>query len=338
MTPIFRLLATLTLGAAALPAASARAAGDFDAKVPPDFQLVVADQRQQLQVAFAASGEQKKLPFKVKFADFRGGPAILEAFRGGALDLAIVGDAPPVQAHVSGYPLPIVGAKLTDAPTYRYALKPGSDIRKLGDLRGKKIAYAEGTAVQPFVLATLQKAGLTKKDVTLVPLRIVDFTDAVRTGEVDIAPMNEPPFSRYLTSFKKDGAQALDLGAQEGLPRNLNYLYASQTSLRDPVRTAAIAAFVRHWAKAVQWTEANPEAWIKAYYVKSQNLPADVGATVHASQGKSSFPALSAVVPRQQHIIDLIHAAGEIPKRLEAKEEFDFRFDQIGAQAAKSDL
>ncbi len=307
----------------------------LDAPIPPGTKLIVADQRQFLQVSFEASGELKKLPFQVQFADFRGGPAILEAFRGGALDLAIVGNGPPVQAHVSGFPLPIVGGKVTDAITYRIALRPGSDIQKLADLRGKKIAYTEGTAVQPFVLFVLNKLGLSKKDVTLVPLRIVDFTDAVRTGAIDAATMNEPPLSRYLTLFKKDGAQVLPDTEHEGLPVNVNYLYASQSALRDPVKTAAIAAFVRHWVKATQWTEANSQAWIQAYYVKSQGLPADVGATVHAAQGKSSFPRLSEFVPGQQQIIDLIHGAGEIPRRLDAAEEFDLRFDAVGARAAQ---
>lgn len=327
-------LKSLLLLVASLSVQPLLAQSALDAAIPPGTKLVVADQRQFLQVSFAASGELKKLPFQVQFADFRGGPAILEAFRGGALDLAVVGNGPPVQAHVSGYPLPIVGAKITDVSPYRYALRPGSDIKKLADLRGKKIAYTEGTAVQPFVLYTLNKLGLTKQDVTLVPLRIVDFTDAVRTGAVDAATMNEPPLSRYLTLFKKDGAQVLPEAEHEGLPLYVSYLYASQAALRDPVKTAAIAAFVRHWVKATQWTEDNADAWIQAYYVKSQGLPADVGATVHAAQGRSSFPKLGAFIPGQQEIIDLIHGAGEIPKRLDAAEEFDLRFDDVGARAA----
>lgn len=333
-----RLMIALLLGASAIGTASAQTSSAFSTPVPASTQLVVADQRQQLQVAFAASGEDKKLPFKVKFADFRGGPAILEAFRAGSLDVAIVGDAPPIQAHVSGNPLPIVGARHFTAVTYQYALRPGLSISSLNDIRGKKIAYAEGTATQSFVLATLNKIGLSKKDVSLVPLRIVDFLDAVRSGAVDVAPLNEPPFSRYLTHFKKDGASALAEKEVAGLPQGLSYLYASPAALKDPVKSAAIAQFVAHWVKASQWTDDNEQAWVQAYYVKSQNLPAEVGKVVHQSLGKSSFPRLSDLIERQQNTINLIFSAGEIPKKLDAKEEFDLRFNDIAANAARSTL
>ena len=333
-----RPLMAILLGACATGAVSAQTAGGFNAAIPANTQLVVADQRQQLQVAFDASGEEKKLPFKVKFADFRGGPAILEAFRAGSLDIAIVGDAPPIQAHVSGHPLPIVAARQSTAVTYQYALRPGLSITTLGDIRGKKIAYAEGTATQSFVLSTLNKAGLTKKDVTLVPLRIVDFLDAVRTGAVDVAPLNEPPFSRYLTNFKKDGATALPEKEVAGLPLNLSYIYASPAALKDPVKSAAIATFIKHWVKSVQWTEANEQAWVQAYYVKSQNLPAEVGRLVHKSLGTTSFPVLSDLIERQQNTINLIFAAGDIPKKLDAKEEFDLRFNETAASAARNSL
>lgn len=333
-----RAVLALLFSASAIGAAHAQAGGDFKTAVPASTQLVVADQRQQLQVSFAASGEEKKLPFKVKFADFRGGPAILEAFRARSLDIAIVGDAPPIQAHVSGNPLPIVGARQFTAVTYQYAVRPGLSVTSLNDIRGKKVAYAEGTATQSFVLATLNKIGLTKKDVTLVPLRIVDFLDAVRSGAVDVAPLNEPPFSRYVTNFKKDGASALPEKEVAGLPEGLSYLYASPAALKDPVKSAAIATFIAHWVKASQWTEDNEQAWVQAYYVKSQTLPAEVGKQVHQSLGKSSFPRLSDLIPRQQNTINLIHAAGDIPKKLDAKEEFDLRFNDIAANAARSAL
>lgn len=323
-----------TVTAAAASAAPEQGSSVLSAAIPADTRLVVADQRQMLQVAFAASGELKQLPFEVKFADFRGGPAILEAFRGGALDLALVGDTPPIQAHVSGYPLPIVAARMSTAVSYHFALTPGSKVASLEDFRGKKIAYAEGTAVQSFVLNTLKKAGLSKHDVTLVPLRIVDFTDAVRSGEVDVAPMNEPPFSRYLTAFKKDGAHALDGPFYDELPRQLTYLYASKKALEDPTKAAAIARFVQGWVKSEDWVRDNTDAWIQAYYVKSQNLPTDVGETIHQSLGGRSFPSLSSLIPLQQGLIDLIHAAGEIPARLDAHEEFDLRFDTIASDAA----
>jgi sulfonate transport system substrate-binding protein len=304
--------------------------------VPNGTKLVVADQRQVLQELFAASGQQKHLSSDVKFADFRGGPAILEAFRGGALDLASVGDTPPIQAHAAGVKLPIVAARLSTEPPYKVALRPGLKITKLADLRGKRFAYAEGTATQTFILGLLKKAGLSKKDVTLVPVRTADFSDALRSGGVDVAMLNEPPFAHYIRNNQAQGASALAASETEGLPPYLNYLYASEAALKDPAKAAAIREFIVLWIQAVKWSQANRDAWVDAYFVKSQKLSAETGRLIVQSEGKFSFPPLRDLVARHQRAIDLIHQAGEIPKRLDAKEEFDFRFDEVIAAANRS--
>jgi len=92
--------------------------------VPPGTALVVADQNEELQTLMAASGEQSRLAAKVSYANFLGGPSILEAFRAHALDLAQVGDAPPIQAQAAGEILPIVAARVSTQPDYKFAIRP----------------------------------------------------------------------------------------------------------------------------------------------------------------------------------------------------------------------
>jgi sulfonate transport system substrate-binding protein len=318
---------------AVVPAAAFAAEPPLPTVVPKGTKLVVADQRQVLQTLFAASGQQKNLPFEVKFADFRGGPAILESFRGGALDLATVGDTPPIHAQLSGFRLPIVAARLSTQLPYKVALRPRLKLTKLAELRGKRFAYAEGTATQTFILGLLKKAGLSKKDVTLVPVRTADFSDALRSGGVDVAMLNEPPFAHYIRNNQAQGASALPSSELAGLPPYLNYLYAGEAALKDPAKAAAIREFVVRWIQAVNWLQANREAWIDAYYVKSQRLSADNGRLIVESEGSFSFPLLRDLVERQQRAIDLLHQAGELPRRLDAREEFDFRFDEVIAAA-----
>jgi sulfonate transport system substrate-binding protein len=81
-------------------------------------KLVVADQNEELQTLMRASGAQQKLSSTVTYANFLGGPAILEAFRAGALDLATVGNTPPIQAHASGEQIPIVAARTSSEADY----------------------------------------------------------------------------------------------------------------------------------------------------------------------------------------------------------------------------
>lgn len=314
------------LGAAANQALAQPA---LPTQIPAGTKLVVADQNEALQTLMRASGAQGKLASSVTYANFLGGPAILEAFRAGALDLATVGNTPPIQAHAAGERIPIVAARTSSETDYFLAVRPGLKIATLEDLRGKSITYGEGTGRQPFVLNALKLAGLTRKDVRLVPLRAADFPDAVRTGQVDVAALNEPHFSRYLADFADRGASALPPEQNSRLPTSLTYLYASQKALDDPAKAAAIREFVGLWIDANRWSHSNADAWIDAYYVKRQNLkPADARRIVE-SEGAFGFPSLASLIPTQQSLIDVIFEAGDLPKRLDAREEFDLRFDAI---------
>jgi sulfonate transport system substrate-binding protein len=308
---------------------AAVAAEPLPTQIPPGTKLVVADQNEQLQVLIRASGEQQKLGATVSFANFQGGPAILEAFRAGALDLAVVGNTPPIQAHAAGEVLPIVAVRTKSGPDYHFAVRPGLTVNTLQEFKGKKIAYAEGTGRQPFVLSALKAAGLTTKDVKLIPLRAGEFPTAVQSGQVDLASLTEPHFSRYLRTFADQKASALPSSEHLKLPTNTSYLYASPKALKDPAKVAAIRDFIEHWVVANYWSTKNQKAWVDAYYVKNQGLKEAEGLAIVAAEGVIRFPRLSELIPQQQATIDLILGAGDIPKRLNAAEEFDLRFEPV---------
>jgi sulfonate transport system substrate-binding protein len=311
------------------------AASPWSEQVATGTALAVGDQNEVLQTLMAASGEGAKLGSKVTYANFLGGPAVLEAFRAGALDLATVGNTPPVQAQAAGERILIVAAVQASGSAYGIALRPGLSLTRLEDLRGQRIAYSEGTARQPFVLNALKLAGLTRKDVTLVPLRASDVPDAVRSGQVDVAPLNEPHFARYLRDYADRGASALPAAETARVPTGPSYLYAGDAALQNPAKTAAIANFVAHWIAALRWSRAHADAWVQTYYVDRQRLSAADGHKIEDAIGTLSFPALSSLVGKQQAIADLIYDAGDLPKRLDARAEFDFRFDEVIAANAR---
>ena len=330
MTIHWGIKGLLALGMA-VAASSSGAGQPLSADVPAGTTLTVADQNEVLQTLMQASGEADKLEADVTYANFLGGPAILEAFRAGALDLALVGNTPPIQAHASGLVLPIVGAVTTTEVDYHLAVRPGLQIDRLEDLAGRNLSYAEGTGRQPFILNALKVAGLTPDDVQFVSLKAADMPDAVRAGQVDVAVLNEPHYSRYVRTFP--GASALPDAEHDRLPRTLSYLYASPEALADPGKSAAIAQFVSGWIDANRWRSEHAEGWADTYYIGLQRLSPEEGRAAAEAEGKPSFPTLSELVETQQGLIDVIHAAGGLPRRLDASEEFDFRFDAVIAAA-----
>ncbi len=60
-----------------------------------------------------------------------------------------------------------------------------SSIQTIADLKGKRVAATSGTDPGIFLLRALAEAGLTTKDITLVPLQHADGRIALDRGDVD---------------------------------------------------------------------------------------------------------------------------------------------------------
>ncbi|WP_280277073.1 ABC transporter substrate-binding protein [Nocardia wallacei] len=304
--------------------------GPLPTEIPPGTKLVVADQQERVQTWLRASGELDKLPFTVEFANFVGGPAVLEAFRAGAADVAQVGDVPPIHALAAKQDVPIVAAYQSNPLAMKLAVAPGRSITRLADLKGKKIAYAEGTAQQAGVLRAVAKAGLKTSDVQLIRLQLSDFLDAVRTGQVDVAPLIEPNVTRLL---RTPGASVLPDSEVTGIYGGLGYLYARRAVVQDPAKAAATRALVAAFIRAQQWSNLHQDEWARKYYIDSQKVSADDAKRIIDSLGVYTFPHLDQqLVDRQQATIDVIDDAGELPAKIRAADGFDLRFDQVVTQ------
>lgn len=336
VTAAFLAVATAaTLGLTGCAGGDDKPLGTPDAplptEVPPGTTLVVADQQERLQNALRLSGELDKLPFKIEFANFVGGPAILEAFRAGAADVGQVGDVPPIHALAAGQDVPIVGSYQTNPQALKLAVAPGLSITKLTDLKGRKIAYAEGTAQQAAVLKALSKAGLKTGDVQLIRLQLAEFLDAVRTGQVEVAPLIEPNVTRLL---RTPGTSLIPDSETSGIYSGLAYLYARRAVVQDPAKAAATRALVGAFVRAWHWTNTHSAEWADAYYVRNQKVSPDDARRIVESLGTYTFPHLDQqLVARQQSTIDAIDAAGELPKKITAADGFDLRFDAAVTEA-----
>lgn len=309
------------------PANAVAPSAALPTEIPAGTKLVVADQQGRAQNALRASGQLDKLPFQVEFANFIGGPAILEAFRAGAADVAGVGDVPPIHALVAGQDVPIIAALQSDPNNTPLVTAPGRAITDLAGLKGRKIAYAEGTAQQAIVLRALAKAGLTTADVELVRLQLAEFPDAVRNGQVDVAPLNEPNLTRVLGTA---GTAKIPVSATDGTGTGLSYVYARRESLADPAKAAALRAYVAAYLAAFQWTNTHQDEWVQRYYVEDQKITAEAGKRIVDSLGAYVFPHIDQqLVDKQQATIDVIDRAGELPKKVRAADGFDLRFDEI---------
>ncbi|GLW70984.1 hypothetical protein Kpho02_32830 [Kitasatospora phosalacinea] len=300
--------------------------------VPTGVTLRIADQNDLLKTTLAAAGQDKDLPYKVSWSSFQGGPAVLEAFRAGAADVGFVSDAPVVFAQAHGQDARVVGVVQNSPDAVHLWTSPGNPARTVADLKGRKIAYTEGTTFQPAVLTALKNAGLKPADVTLVKLNPPEIPAALAAGQVDAGTLTEPLVSKYSTAYQDKGAHELD--GDKGLTSGLQLLIAPGRAVADDATAAALADLAARFTRAELWITTHKDAWVQSYYVDSQKLPAAVGQAVVANNGTATIPDYATAATRLQKVTDVLTDAGVIG-RLDIATAFDRRFDAVQAAAAK---
>ncbi|WP_172836223.1 ABC transporter substrate-binding protein [Microlunatus soli] len=305
-------------------------------EVPDGTTLAIGDPATQ--VALKLSGQIDKLPFTVKWANLSGGPETSEAFRAKALDVGSVADIPGINAHWNNLETKFVAAKYrkdpVGHPVYQLGIAPGVKVRQLTDLRGKKIAFSPTQAQGALIIRVLAKAGLDRKDVTLVEIPSTDdvYPNALGSHQVDVAPIGGTAVKRYLGQYGKDGGTTV----KHGLRDDPGHLYVRAELLQDKAKAAAIAEYVRHWAVAQQWIIDHPKEWVAGYYVDDQRLSAADGQYLIKAAGDFDIPSdWTSAIDRTQETIDLL-ADFTGRDSYDANLLFDKRFASVGADALQN--
>ncbi|MFD9722391.1 ABC transporter substrate-binding protein [Streptomyces sp. NPDC059072] len=285
------------------------------------------------QVQLAAEPSLGPLPFSVEWVRLNGGPETIQGFRAGAVDLAANAGMPPIQAHDIGVDAKIVAISHNTAVNYIPTTRPGSDIRTVKDVVGKKIAFSQGQAQGVTILKWLKDNGISHKDVTLVPLPSSQFLTALQGKQVDLAPLTEPSLTKYLKQYEKDGARTLPIEVQD----LLSLLWAPTSVLADDRKAAAIQAFIPLWVKGNNWAWENPEKWIDSYYVKDQGVTKEDGERIVTSRKKPLYPEnWDSSIAWEQSVADLMSGAGFV-KGFDVSVLFDRRFERVAAQSAPAE-
>ncbi|MET9485440.1 ABC transporter substrate-binding protein [Nocardia sp. NPDC006630] len=297
--------------------------------VPPGTKLSISVNTTR--VALEASGQLNSLPFTVTdWPVVQAGPDVIQAFRGGALDIATNAGIPPIQAHATGVDAKIVGVKVRSTPLYKLATAANSNINSLADLRGKRIGFSPGQAQGVIVLRTLQAAGIGLNEVKLVELNSPQFLTALQGRQIDVAPLAEPQTTKYLAQYGSQGARAVDTPAVDAL----TILWAPTRVLQDSSKLAGVAEFVKTWASTDIWSWEHPDQWLDAYYVKDQKVSAEDGRRILAATDRPYYPEnWDAAIKWEQDTVDLVTKDGYFGKSFDVAALFDRRFEQLASAA-----
>ena len=254
--------------------------------------------------------------YRITFANFNYGAPAVQAAASGRVDVAAVGGVPPITGAAESYGFKIVGVRRTktpDTPGENILVPKGSGLKSLNDLRGRRIAVAQGSSAHGLVLLALKSVGLKPSDVQITFLEPAPAASAFSSGKVDAWAIWNPQSALAVQS----GARIL----AEGLPPidQLNsYLVASEKTVGDPVRREALTDVLLRLGRAFAYGNAHPDEYAEA-------ISQDTGVPIAAAKslvdvaGVRFSPIDNSDIQAEQALADVFFEAGQIKKVVDVR-------------------
>jgi ABC-type nitrate/sulfonate/bicarbonate transport system substrate-binding protein len=138
---------------------------------------------------------------------------------------------------------------------YRIVARQSAGIRRIEDLRGKKVAATVNTSSQYYLREMLRKSGmLLDSDVRFVNLEGPDMPAALKRGDVDAVAIWEPHAQNSLETL---GSDAVDLQNASVYRERFN-LNTTTKVLRDPAKRRALVELLRAVLRASDLARRQP--------------------------------------------------------------------------------
>jgi NitT/TauT family transport system substrate-binding protein len=187
------------------------------------------------------------------------------------VELVIMEDTPIKMGALMAGQLDLVASTVDEFPIY---MKPGiglhyvlavdnskggdgivanKDITSIEGLKGKKVAFEQGSVSQFFLNALLKDAGMTQADIEPVNMAATDAGVAFTAQQVDAAVTWEPALSQG--AKVAHGHMLLTSADKPGLISDV--VAATTDTIAN--KKDDIAGFVRAWYKALDFIKTNPD-------------------------------------------------------------------------------
>ena len=240
---LFVLYCMLTLSGCEKPPVTAGTSGSTPARQKVTIALVNQPQSTLIFVAM------KKGYFSDEGLDVHPllqsfGKAALQTMIEGKADFATSAETPIMFSILRGDGIFVVANIETSTANDAVVARVDAGISKPADLKGKRIGFMPGTTIDFFLDSFLTAQGLTRQDITPVPLKPDEVLDALLTKKADaVAAWNYP-----LTQIKRQlGAQAVTFYDRQIYTEHFN-IAAMQDFVRQNPQT--VTALLRGLVRA----------------------------------------------------------------------------------------
>lgn len=251
------------------------------------------------------------LGVKVSWHEFTSGLPLLEALNLDNLDFsADVADTVPVFAQAAGAELTFVAQEAPSPAAQAILVRADSPLRTVKDLKGRKVGFAKAAGAHYLLIAALEKAGLSLKDIEPAYLTPADGRAAFERGAIDAWVVWDP----FLSAAQR------------------------QSKVRVLADGTGVASYQRYYLATTKFAKARPDV-LDVIYAELQKAgiwvrqkPADAAAllapvwgldtaTVEQANARRSYavrPVVAGVLGEQQRIADAFLAEKLLPRKVNA--------------------
>jgi len=258
--------------------------------------------------------EQRFKPknINVGWVEFASGPPLLQSLNVGHLDFGETGDTPPIFAQAAAANLVYVAAEPTNGQNEAIIVPPDSPIKTLADLKGKKVGFVRGSSSNNVIVAALEKAGLSFKDITPVNVTPADGAVAFAQKAIDAWVIWDP----FLAIIQKRFSARVLVHSGDVLQSN-GFLLAN----RDFAANYAdlVVALLDEFKKKSDWAANHPDAVAE---IVAEETGAD-RAAIFTSIRRARFsvsPLTDKIIAEQQATADRFFKLGLIPRPIKVRD------------------
>lgn len=175
----------------------------------------------------------------------------IAAYNKGEIQMAALNVADAVGVSFGGIDSKIVS--IIDYSSGVDAIIGNVSIKSINDIKGKRVAYEEGTLEEFFLASVLREYALSLDDVVSINASPEDSAKKLTAGEVDVAVTYEP----YLSSALKDNNVRIVYSTNED-PSMISDVLMTTTSFVDN-NPEIIKKILTSYFKALTYLDTNPE-------------------------------------------------------------------------------